>query len=432
MNYNEALDYIHSTGKFGSKLGLDNIKVLLDLLDNPQRDLKYIHVAGTNGKGSTSSFMSNILAKEGYKVGLFTSPYLEKFTERIRINNDYIPKERLAQLTKEVKDKIKKMLDRGYAHPTEFEIVTAIALKYYSEEEIDIVILEVGLGGRYDATNVIEDSLVSVLTPISYDHINVLGDTLEKIAWEKAGIIKENNLVVSYPQEVEAQNVIKNIVKEKNGKLVVSPLENINIKNNDSFGSTFDFTYKDFEFKNLSINLLGFYQIYNASLALTVLLTLKEKGLIKLKESSIKKGLKSTTWNGRLEIISKNPNILIDGAHNIEGAKGLKKTLLESLEYDRLILGIAMLKDKDVENVLKEIIPLTDTVIVTEVKGNPRALKAEELKEKIKKYNSNCIIKKNINKAVYESLNLVSSNDLIVFSGSLYLIGDVRTIIKGK
>ncbi|MTI69738.1 MAG: bifunctional folylpolyglutamate synthase/dihydrofolate synthase [Firmicutes bacterium] len=432
MNYNEALDYIHSTGKFGSKLGLDNIKVLLDLLDNPQRDLEYIHVAGTNGKGSTSSFMSNILAKEGYKVGLFTSPYLEKFTERIRINDKYIPMKRLAQLTKEVKDNIKKMLDMGYAHPTEFEIVTAIALKYYSEEKIDIVILEVGLGGRYDATNVIENSLVSVLTPISYDHMNVLGDTLEKIAWEKAGIIKENNLVVSYPQEVEAQNVIENIVKEKNGKLVVSPLENIKVKNNDSFGSTFDFTYNDFKFKNLSINLLGFYQIYNASLALTVLLTLKEKGLIKLKESSIKKGLKSTTWNGRLEIISKNPNFLIDGAHNIEGAKGLKKTLLESLEYDRLILGIAMLKDKDVDNVLKEIIPLTDTVIVTEVKGNPRALKAEELKEKIKKYNNNCIIKKNINEAVDESLNLVSSNDLIVFSGSLYLIGDVRTIIKGK
>jgi len=229
MNYKEALDYIHGTYKFGSKLGLENIKYLLDLLGNPHRKLKIIHVAGTNGKGSTCSYIHSILKEAGYTVGLYTSPYLEEFTERIRINGEDIPKDKLANITAIVKEKIDIMVKEGKNHPTEFEVVTALAFYYYAEENVDFVVLEVGLGGRLDATNVVENPLVSVITPIGLDHTEYLGDTLDKIAYEKGGIIKERGFVVCYPQEEEVMEVFKNLCKERNSKLFTPSFDKLTI-----------------------------------------------------------------------------------------------------------------------------------------------------------------------------------------------------------
>ncbi len=429
MNYKEALNYIHSTKKFGSRLGLANIKKLLELLGNPQNDIKIIHVGGTNGKGSTSAFMYNIIKAEGYKVGLFTSPYLEIFNERIRINGDMIPNERLAEVTCTVKEKVEELVSMGCSHPTEFEIVTAIALLFYKQENVDFLILEVGLGGRYDATNAVESTVASVVTPISMDHMNVLGDTIEKIAYEKAGIIKKNSLVISHPQKKGASQVIQNVTDEKDGELIFSQNDKLVIKSCNENGSEFDFSYEDYSIQNLHINVLGKHQIYNACTALTVLNALRKRKIIDLRLESIREGLKKTRWKGRLEVISKQPTIVIDGAHNLQGAQALKESIMKLFNYDRLILGIGMLDDKDIDNVLQELIPLTHSVVVTQAMS-PRAMNAEELGKKIEKYKKDIYIESDIEKAVHKSLDIAQKGDLIVFSGSLYLIGEVRSNIK--
>lgn len=250
MNYVEALNYINDKNKFGSRLGLDVIGKLLDLLGNPHLNMKYIHVAGTNGKGSTSAHIASILKEAGYRVGLFTSPYLERFNERISINGQDIPNERLAKITEKVKEKVEIMLQEGYEHPTTFEIVTTVAFVYFKEENVDFTVLEVGLGGRADSTNVIEDSYVSVITTLDYDHTDVLGDTLGKIAYEKAGIIKENGLVISYPQEEEAFKVIEEVAMEKKAKLILCPMEKVEIIH---LGQKGEFLTFNMEIKSIKI-----------------------------------------------------------------------------------------------------------------------------------------------------------------------------------
>ncbi|MGF7059594.1 bifunctional folylpolyglutamate synthase/dihydrofolate synthase [Brassicibacter mesophilus] len=431
MDYNEALEYIHGTKKFGSKLGLDNIRELLNLLDNPHKRLKFIHIAGTNGKGSTSAYTTSMLAEAGYRVGLFTSPYLERFNERIRINNDDISDESLSDITLNVKEKVEEMLKRGFNHPTEFEIVTAIAMQYYMEENVDFVVLEVGLGGRYDSTNVIEDSVTSIITTISMDHVDILGDTLGKIAYEKAGIIKENGYVICYPQQDEAQSVIDEVVNEKKAKLEIVAVDNINVKEISEYGCKFDFKYKKDILRDLEIQLIGKHQALNASTALTAILGLKDKGIIKINEADIRRGLKTTKWSGRLEVLRRKPGFLIDGAHNIQGIQALKNTLKDLFNYRRLILGIGILADKDVENMISELVPIADQVVVTEA-NIFRALKAEELGELIEKYNKNYVVERDIDKAIDKAFELADDDDLIVFSGSLYLIGDVRRIVTNK
>ena len=427
MNYVEALNYINDKNKFGSRLGLDVIGKLLDLLGNPHLDMKYIHVAGTNGKGSTSVYMATMLKEAGYKVGLFTSPYLERFNERISINGQYIPDERLAKITEKVKEKIEIMLEKGYEHPTTFEIVTTIAFLYFKEENVDFIVLEVGLGGRADSTNVIRESYASVITTIDYDHTDVLGDTLGKIAYEKAGIIKEKGLVISYPQEIEAFKVIEGVALEKKAKLIRCPMEKVEIIRLSQEGGVFNFSYKDQIYKNLEISLIGEYQVYNATLALMTILVLKDKGLINIEEKQIREGLKNTKWPGRLEILKRNPTFLIDGAHNLQGAKTLAESI-KKFKYNKLILGIAILKDKDVDHIVETIVPLADKIIITEV-NMPRKMEAEALEKIINKYNKNTIIEKDMKEAIDKSYELAEDGDLIVFGGSLYLIGDIRKII---
>ncbi|MBV1819026.1 bifunctional folylpolyglutamate synthase/dihydrofolate synthase [Anaerosalibacter bizertensis] len=427
MNYEEALDFINGAEGLGSKLGLKTIEKLMNELGNPQKNLKYIHIAGTNGKGSTASYISKILEESGYRVGIFTSPYLERFNERIQINGKDIPDETFAKITENVKEKTEKIVSEGFPHPTVFELITAISFLYFKEENVDFVVLEVGLGGRLDSTNVIDGSLLSVITTVDYDHMNVLGDSLDKIAREKAGIIKENGTVLSYPQKDEVFKTLKEVSKDKNADFSVCPIENINVKELNEYGAVFDFKYKDDIFEDMKINLLGLHQVYNASLAISAIAILRNEGLIKTSNEEIKRGLTNTFWKGRLEVLRRKPIFLIDGAHNLQGIKTLVKSL-ELFKYNRLILGMSILKDKDFSHMVENIAPLADEIIITEI-NNPRKMEAENLAKEVGKANNNIIIEKDIKKAIEKSLNIANEDDLIVFAGSIYLIGDVRKIL---
>ena len=431
MNYNEALQFIHESHKFGMRLGLDNIKKLLELLGNPQNNLKIIHVAGTNGKGSTCSFISSILKESGYKVGLYTSPFLETFTERIRVNGENIREEEVGKIVSLIKEKIEIMVSEGYSYPTEFEIVTAMAFYYYNQEKVDFVALEVGLGGRYDATNVIDKPVVSAITSISLDHTGILGDTLEKIAFEKGGIIKENCPTIVYPQQEEASEVIKNICAEKKSKYMECDFKNIEIKSSNINSQIYNCNINGKELRDLEIKLIGDHQIKNSIVALNVIEYLNDIKITNISEENIRKGLLETKWPGRIEKISENPMFIIDGAHNEEGAKSLANSIDKYFENKNKILVIGMLEDKDIDSVLDLLIPKFNKVITT-TPDNPRAIDANKLKEKIERYNIEVTCKPNIKEAVDYALEISNKDDVIISAGSLYMIGNVRTIIVNK
>lgn len=431
MNYNEALQFIHESHKFGMRLGLDNIKKLLELLGDPQNNLKIIHVAGTNGKGSTCSFISSILKESGYKVGLYTSPFLETFTERIRVNGENIREEEVGKIVSLIKEKIEIMVSEGYSYPTEFEIVTAMAFYYYNQEKVDFVALEVGLGGRYDATNVIDKPVVSAITSISLDHTGILGDTLAKIAFEKGGIIKENCPTIVYPQQEEASEVIKNICAEKKSKYIECDFKNIEIKSSNINSQIYNCNINGKELRDLEIKLIGDHQIKNSIVALNVIEYLNDIKITNISEENIRKGLLGTKWPGRIEKISENPMFIIDGAHNEEGAKSLANSIDKYFENKNKILVIGMLEDKDIDSVLDLLIPKFNKVITT-TPDNPRAIDANKLKEKIERYNIEVTCKPNIKEAVDYALEISNKDDVIISAGSLYMIGNVRTIIVNK
>lgn len=429
MNYEEAIAYIHSTYRFGSKLGLDNIRFLLKLMGNPQSELRFIHVAGTNGKGSTSAFINEVLMEEGYNVGLFTSPYLEVFNERIRLNGNCIENSDLATCTEYVRTKVDKMLTLGMPHPTEFEIVTAVAIDFYKRQKADFVILEVGMGGRLDSTNIIERPLISVITPIALDHTDYLGDTLEKIAFEKAGIIKKKSVVVSAPQQIEALEVIEKVVEDKRACLLVADPELITIRDSSIHGTRFDVIFPDERFENLEIHLAGDHQVMNAHLALTALKAMKDHLNMVLHRESIYKGFKGARWAGRLEVLREEPLILIDGAHNVHGAKSLSKAIGQYLGDKKVVGLIGVLEDKDYAGILDELVPHLARAITT-TPDSPRALSADRLAEELRGRNLPAIPVPLIADALKTALAELKADEVLISFGSLYLIGQVRTLVN--
>ncbi|MCC5910940.1 MAG: bifunctional folylpolyglutamate synthase/dihydrofolate synthase [Clostridiaceae bacterium] len=431
MNYEQALEYIHGTYKFGSKLGLENINYLLELLDNPHENLKVIHIAGTNGKGSTSSFIHGVLKSAGYKVGLYTSPYIEEFTERMQINGEKINKQTLGAITAIVKEKIQRMVEEGRNHPTEFEVVTAIAFLYFSQEKVDFVVLEVGMGGGLDATNVVKNPLLSVITPIDYDHTDYLGDTLEKIAFEKAGIIKENNFVVAYPQNHEALKVVEDVTSERNSSLTIANFDTVEVHQRSIYEQQFSVEIFGEKYNDVKIQLTGQHQIYNCCLALTALEILKKHRNIEISKEAIYDGLYSTKWIGRLEVLSKDPITIIDGAHNLQSAAALKNSIETLLNGRKITFVVAMLKDKDVKGVLQNLIPIMDKVIVT-TPNNPRAMDPDELAKELVEFGKDIAICKDVPSAVERAYELTPSDGVILFAGSLYMIGEARSTVNNK
>ena len=415
MTYKESLNYIHSLNRFGIKPGLERINALLKRLGNPEEKLKCIHIAGTNGKGSTSTALANIMIAEGKKTGLFISPFVVNFRERIQINGEYIKEKELANLTYEISKIVPEVEKEVEDNITEFEFITALMFAYFKEQNCDVVILEVGLGGRLDSTNVIEKPLASVITQIALDHIVVLGDTIDKIAYEKCGIIKADCPVITTShQNPRALPVIEKIAKDKNSPLKIaniSSVENVKIA---PYGS--EFTYKGM---NITVNLAGRHQIENMTAAAETALALG------VSKTAIVRGIANTKFPARLEILSRSPLVILDGAHNENGADVLANYLDEHKLTPVTLIG--MMADKNCEAVVKKIASRSKAVFAVKVEGNPRTETAENLSQIAGEYCVNSFTAENYNSALSLAFQRCQKTNLpLLICGSLYLASDIR------
>lgn len=410
------LDWIYSRGNAaGKRKDLKMVEALLKELGDPQDKISVIHIAGTNGKGSTANYIANTLSLS-LKCGLFTSPYIEEINEEIKINNRSISDEDLTKYIDEMIPICHK-LDRKGLKNSYFEILTAIMYKYFYDEKVDVAVVEAGLGGLLDSTNVIKKPIASLITTISMDHTNVLGNTIEEIAENKAGIIKENVPVFLYPQKEEALEVIKRKAKKYHSSIFLLDISDIKIKSESNKGNTFD--YKSY--KNIKTRLIGENQIYNASNAINFLDYFKNN--FKLTKDLIKKGIYESTNPGRLELISNNPKVLIDGSHNKESIDNLLKSL-KLFNYDKLIIGFSILKDKNYSYIIDKLSGISDEIIVTTI-DNPRAFAIEELENLVlDKFSTFKAFEDRIEAYKY-SKSRAGVNDLVLWCGSLYLIGDI-------
>jgi dihydrofolate synthase/folylpolyglutamate synthase len=409
--------------------GLQRIEKLLSYLGDPHKKLKFLHIGGTNGKGSTAAFAASVLEAAGYRVGLYTSPYLERFTNRMAINGQDITPEKLVELVKKVKPLVEKIAaDPDCGQPTEFEVVTALALTYFAQERPDLVVLEVGLGGRLDATNTV-CPLVTALSTISLEHTQVLGDTVEAVAREKAGIIKKGGVVATQARGA-ALEVIAGVCHQKKVPLYRLGEEfGVEKTGSNLDGQTFHYHGLQQELPDLRIGLLGDYQVDNAALALASLELLTTKGYVIPKEAFYR-GLAQTRWPGRLEIMQREPLVVVDGAHNMEAFRGLRAALQINFAYRRLILVLGLLDDKAREEILAEILPLAAVLILTEP-NSPRAADSSLLKNIAKEtFSGQIYVRKKIPEAVQLALSLAKTPDLVLIAGSLYLISDARLILK--
>lgn len=416
MTYDEAIKYIHSTSNFFCKPGLERIRELCLGLGDPQNDLKFIHVGGTNGKGSFCAMTDSILRAAGYKVGLYTSPYVLRFNERMRVNGESISDESLARLTEKAKAIAEKMTDK----PTEFELITAIAFDYFKEEGCDVVILEVGMGGRLDATNIIEGSVLSVITGIALDHTAYLGDTVEKIAAEKAGIIKNGSTVIYGGEDRSAAEVIRNKAKETDSALKETDYTSLKILSFNLDGTIFN--YKERE--NLKISLLGSYQPRNAAIVIDAIDVLREKGF-QIDDDTLRRGLTKAKWPARFEIINQNPMIFFDGAHNSQGICAAVEGIKEYFKEKRVIVITGVLRDKDYKAIAKTICAVSCTVL-TITPDNPRALGAEEYAAEFLSHGVDATPCPDIKSAISEAIKESKKRGCAIFClGSLYTYGEV-------
>ncbi len=419
MNCNEAIEYIHSLEKFGIKPGLERIRALCEVLGNPQNKLKIIHVAGTNGKGSTSTMISNILQKSGYNTGLFISPYVIDFRERIQYNGNMIEHSELAECVGKVKNAAEILAEKEI-FPTEFEAVTAAAFVYFEKKKCDFVVLEVGLGGRYDSTNLILAPFVSVITSISLDHTNILGNTVEEIAAEKCGIIKFGGATVVYPfQSAGAMNVIEKTCEEMHNKLIVPDVDLLRIISEKAEGTTA--VYNNIKFE---LPLTGRHMVYNACTAIEAVKSLERLNIF-IDDEAIIKGISASAMPARIEILRTHPLIVLDGGHNEGCANALSAYIKEFIAERRIIAVCSLMQDKDYEAYLKIIAPYVSTFIATQAPV-PRALSADELCESAIRYCPNSNAVSNPHKAVSAALNLAEKDDVILVCGSFYLAGEIR------
>ncbi|MBO5726055.1 MAG: bifunctional folylpolyglutamate synthase/dihydrofolate synthase, partial [Clostridia bacterium] len=411
MNYNEALGFIHSVNNYFCKPGLERIKALCEYLGNPQDALQFVHVAGTNGKGSFCSMLTSILKNAGYRVGTYTSPYILNFNERIRVNGENIADDDLAELC----DIIKPFCDSTTDKPTEFEIITALGFEYFRRQKCDIVVLECGLGGRYDATNLIDTPVLSVITGVDFDHQNFLGDTIEQIASEKAGIIKKDVPCIWCGDNVIAENIIKDTAKSMGSTLLSPNHQLIDILNSNLRGTNFN--YKDY--KNLFIPLLGTYQPLNAANAVTAAECLKGLGY-NITEQNIYDGLKDTVWHARFEMLKNNPPVIFDGAHNSQGVTAAVKSVMQYFGNNKVNVLTGVMKDKDYLFIAKEIGKIADNVFCI-TPDNPRALEARDYAEVFRQNGVTATAYENMNDGIaYAIKQSASNNKPLVILGSLY------------
>lgn len=413
MTYKEALEYLHSFGRLSPSEDLHRIMRLLSGLGDPQNSLKFLHIAGTNGKGSTAAFCASALRESGYKTGLFISPYVVCFNERIQINGEYIPDELFAAIM----HKIKEIIDAAPDTYVEFEIVTAVAMEWFARNGCDIVVLETGIGGRLDATNAVMTSVVSVITSISFDHTELLGDTLGKIAYEKAQIIKSGGCAVIYPdQSEEVLEIIRETVEKKRAKLIIPDLLHLRIKEHH-------FTYKGNDY---IITLRGKHQVLNAITAIEALDELSYSGFYNLTREKIAIGLMKATMPARFETVNRDPEVVLDGAHNPSGVGSLAKAVRMEFKGKKVTAVVSMLRDKNVAETLSALKGVVSKVVATQVE-NPRRMGAEELKKLLEELGIKAECEPDPEKAVRAAMQ-DAETDTILVCGSLYLVSEVRKL----
>lgn len=425
MNYEEAREYLDQVSKGGSVLGLDNMRELLKRLGNPQDSLKFVHISGTNGKGSVLAYLSTVFKEAGYRTGRYISPTLFSYREKIQVNEKFIGREDLSRLTEKVKAAAEEMQNCAAGDPTIFEIETALAFLYFVEQKCDIVILETGLGGALDATNVITTPVMEIIASISMDHMEFLGDTLGKIAYQKAGIIKPDTSVVSAMQQPEAMEVICNVCRERDCTFQAVDPEQIKDISYGYEGQSF--SYKNWE--NIKISLMGSYQIKNAALALEAINALRKLGY-DLKDRAVYQGMKKAIWKGRFTLISKDPVILMDGAHNPAAAEELVRSLKLYYAGKKFYYIFGMFRDKDYAQVIRLTAPMAEHIITVQTPGNPRALPAAELKEAVAEVNPSVEAAESLRMAVNQVMERIDSDSVVVIFGSLSFLGEAEMAVN--
>lgn len=420
MNVNEAIEYIHSVFWKGSIPGLGRTQELLAKMGNPEKDLKYIHIAGTNGKGSTAAMTASILRKAGYRTGLYTSPYIYRFHERMQIDGEQISDEDLIAIT----EYVKPLADSMEESPTEFELVCCIAFEYFKRKQCDVVVLEVGMGGEFDATNVIPVPEVAVITNIGLDHTDVLGTTLEEIALTKAGVFKEGGNAVVYRGVPSVEAVFENVCAERNVSLKKADFDSLKLNSLDLFGQNFDCGSR----KNIQLPLLGDHQLHNASVVLSIADTLIEKGW-KITEQNIYDGIRDVSWPGRFDIVCRDPLFIIDGGHNPQCLEALVKNIEDYLTDRKVIALTGVLADKDYGDMYRPIMPLIDQFVCI-TPDNPRKMEAEDLAKYLCAAGAKATACASTQDGVRKAIELAGKDGAILCFGSLYSIGAIHDGLK--
>ncbi|WP_273128827.1 bifunctional folylpolyglutamate synthase/dihydrofolate synthase [Bacillus weihaiensis] len=423
--YDEAISWIHGRLKFGVKPGLQRMEELLKQLGSPEKKLRIIHVAGTNGKGSTISYMQHMLCEAGYKVGTFTSPYIETFNERISMNGLPISDDAMLQLVNEVKPYVEKMGRTELGDPTEFEIITIMMFLYFGKyDQPDYLLLETGLGGRLDSTNVVSP-LLSVITNVGFDHMNILGNTLAEISAEKAGIIKANVPLITAVEDFEALKVIEKVAAQNNAPIwrLGQELKTFNISR-DLHGESFTLQTPYSTFKKIHIQMKGKHQVKNAAIATAAIDYLVPAGLVSMDKEAILKGLKKTIWKGRFEQIKRNPNVIIDGAHNNQGIESLVQTIKGYYPNRKVHLLFSALKDKEYKSMIDRLSSIATSIHFTTF-DFPRAETAQNLMDACEHKDKSFF--ESWEEALMKMMNsYTSEEDVIIITGSLYFISVVR------
>ncbi len=424
MNYEETLAYLYNLERFGIKLDLTNITTILDRLGNPHLKFPSIHVAGTNGKGSVAAMLHSILCESGYRAGLYTSPHLVDFRERIRVEQELVEKDFILDFIQSLKDEIEK---EGF---TFFEVTTAMAFEYFACQRVDVAIVETGLGGRLDATNMIKP-LISVITNISLEHTKHLGDAIPQIATEKAGIVKEGIPTITAVNQPEALDAIRSVCAQRDSELIhVQDGSSYTVLDSSIQGSRFDFSSDSSQYSDLQLKLAGQHQILNAATCLTAIQKLNELGW-KVEGQAIRDGLKKVNWRARLEVFEKEPLVLLDVAHNPAGTKALVQALDQLFPQRQIIFVFGVMEDKDYRSMIQEICKKAKFIVLTKP-DYKRAAEPELLKEMVVQTNISFEIVPQIKQAYLFALKRAKPDDIICITGSHFTVGEFLSSFKSQ
>ncbi len=429
MDIKQAMEFITGTQKFGQNLGLARMECMLGKLGDPQKELNVIHIAGTNGKGSVAAITTEVLMAHGYSVGLYISPYIERFNERIQIDRKNIDDGDLARYTEQVQKVVMECLDEGMEHPTEFEIITTIMFLYFRDRQPDFCVIEVGLGGDLDSTNVVSP-ILSVIASISYDHMNVLGNTLAEIARAKAGIIKPGVPVVSYPQVPAAAAVLIEKARETGSSIQFADPNNVSFISFDEERGIQNIRYQVGEWDFIGeLRLLGVHQQVNSLLAVQTLYELNRLKDLGLSSDLIASSLKTVHWMGRFEIMNRQPLVIIDGAHNVDGIRQLKTSLDFYYPNKPYVLILGILADKDTHR-MADLIAREAASVICVTPHSERASLARDLYEYIHSFNDSVTWEEDYGKALRSALKQCPEDGFVIASGSLYMVGDMRGVMR--